>query len=539
MTTHPPIQLDPRTWQSDGRPIPAVQDGLNYLIGGEIRTWQGASAEVESCLFFQWNGTTVRPTLGATALLDAEEAMRALDAAEKAWDDGKGEWPTMTVAERIRAMQRFVERMAAARDEVVERMMWEIGKTLGDSQKEFDRTVQYIHDTIEALKIMDRDSARFSVENQFFAQIRRSPFGPTLCMGPYNYPLNETFATLIPAVLMGNPVISKLPRFGMLLNAPLLEAFRDCFPPGVVNIISGRGTEIITPIMRSGRISMLAFIGNSKTADILKAQHPHPHRLRSVLSLDAKNPGVVLPDADMDVTIPQLVAGALGFNGQRCTALKILFVHSSRRDEVIERLSEAVASMTAGHPWNPKAQLTPIADQRAVEFLQGLVADARALGANVLNAGGGECLENYVHPGIVFPVKPEMKLYQVEQFGPLIPVRTFEDTSEVMEYAVESQFGQQVSLFGYDPKVLGPMIDCLVNQVSRVNLNTQCQRGPDTFPFTGRKASAEGTLSVKDALKRFSIRSLVATDYSERNRDLVNDILAKRTSKFLRTDFLF
>jgi hypothetical protein len=130
------------------------------------------------------------------------------------------------------------------------------------------------------------------------------------------------------------------------------------------------------------------------------------------------------------------------------------------------------------------------------------------MGGRIVNEGGGERVENYMHPAVVYPVKPEMRLHEVEQFGPIVPVREYEDVSEVMNYAVESQFGQQVSVFGYDPKVLGPMIDALVNQVSRVNLNTQCQRGPDSFPFTGRKASAEGTLSVEDALKRFSIRSL-------------------------------
>jgi glyceraldehyde-3-phosphate dehydrogenase (NADP+) len=183
--------------------------------------------------------------------------------------------------------------------------------------------------------------------------------------GPYNYPLNETFTTLIPAVIMGNPVISKLPRYGQLLNNPLLEAFRDSFPPGVVNIVNGRGEEIITPLMQSGRIELLAFIGSSKTADVLKKSHPHPHRLKSVLSLDAKNLAVVLPDADMDVTVPQLMAGTLGFNGQRCTAIKIVFVHKSRREELLARLSEAITKMKAGLPWTPGVKLTPVADQKA------------------------------------------------------------------------------------------------------------------------------------------------------------------------------
>ncbi len=538
-TATAPSSIDPLNWQSDGRPVPEIKDGNRYLIGGEIREWKGAVNEVESCLFFTWNGGIVRPKLGPVPMLDQEEAMQALDAAEKAWDDGNGEWPTMTVGKRIEAMERFVERMKAVRDTVVERLIWEIAKTEPDAYKEFDRTVDYIEDSIQALKQIDRGASGFSVEKGFFAQIRRSPFGPTLCMGPYNYPLNETFATLIPAVLMGNPVISKLPRYGTLLNIPLLEAFRDCFPPGVVNIISGRGNEIITPIMKSGRIVMLAFIGNSRTADVLKAEHPHPHRLKSVLSLDAKNLAVVLPDADLKVAIPQIVAGTLGFNGQRCTALKILFVHKSRREELISLLSEAVNGMSAGLPWRKGVQLTPIADRQAVPRLKDFIQEAIAAGGRVMNEGGGETIENFMHPAIVFPTNPGTNLHEIEQFGPVIPIREYEDISEVMQYAVESPFGQQVSVFGYDPHVLGPLIDTLVNQVSRVNLNVQCQRGPDTFPFTGRKASAEGTLSVEDALKRFSIRSLVATDYSERNRELVNEILQARSSNFLRTDFLF
>ncbi|CAN5598505.1 NADP-dependent glyceraldehyde-3-phosphate dehydrogenase [soil metagenome] len=532
-------QTDPRNWQSDGRPVPYVNDGMRYLIGGEIRDWKGNAQEIESCLFFNWNDGIVRPKLGPAPLLDDKEALSALDAAEKAWDEGRGKWPTMTVAQRIDSMEGFIERMIAVRERVVELMMWEIGKTLADSQKEFDRTVDYIRDTVQAVKVLDRENSGFTVEKGFLAQIRRSPFGPTLCMGPYNYPLNETFTTLIPAVLMGNPVISKLPRYGVHLNCPLMEAFRDSFPPGVVNIIVGRGASICQPLMETGRIELLAFIGNSKTADVLKKAHPHPHRLKSVLSLDAKNLAVVLPDADLDVTIPQIVAGALGFNGQRCTALKIIFVHKSRRKEFLERLSDAVSGLKAGLPWVKGTQLTPVADQRAPEWLESLISDAKAKGAEVVNPGGGERIENYVNPAILFPVTPDMQVHEVEQFGPIIPVCEFEAVSEVMKYATTSPFGQQASVFGYDPAVLGPMIDALVNQVSRVNLNVQCQRGPDTFPFTGRKASAVGTLSVEDALKRFSIRSLVATDYSERNRDLVNEILARRTSNFLRTDFLF
>ena len=136
-----------------------------------------------------------------------------------------------------------------------------------DSEKEFDRTVDYIIDTIAALKDLDRDSSRLKKEQGIYAQIRRGPLGVVLCMGPYNYPLNETFCTLIPALIMGNPVILKPAKYGILLLSPLLEAFRVSFPKGVINIIYGHGKDTVGTIMETGKVDVFAFIGSSKTSN--------------------------------------------------------------------------------------------------------------------------------------------------------------------------------------------------------------------------------------------------------------------------------
>ena len=97
----------------------------------------------------------------------------------------------------------------------------------------------------------------------------------------------------------------------------------------------------------------------------------------------------------------------------------------------------------------------------------------------------------------------------------------------------QSPYGQQVAIFGAIPARIGALVDALANQVARININTQCRRGPDTFPFTGRKDSAEGTLSVKDALRVFSIRTVVATSATDENKALVSDIVTGRMSGFL------
>ena len=182
-------------------------------------------------------------------------------------------------------------------------------------------------------------------------QIRRTPLGVVLCMGPYNYPLNETFATLIPALLMGNTVVFKPPQYGTLLFEPLLEAFRDAFPKGVINTIYAPGAVVVPHMLASGKINVLALIGSSKVADHLKKQHPKSHRLRAILGLDAKNAAIVLPDADLDLTVKECLLGALSFNGQRCTALKMLLVHRSIVDEFLKRFTAALEQLKIGMPW--------------------------------------------------------------------------------------------------------------------------------------------------------------------------------------------
>jgi glyceraldehyde-3-phosphate dehydrogenase (NADP+) len=512
------------------------------LIDGEIREWSGPCREVISPLYLRPSADAEpQPTvLGSSPAVSAEVALEALAAAQRAWAQGTGAWPTMRVEERIEAFERFLTAMTAQREAVCRLIMWEIAKTWPDAQTEFDRTVQYLRDTVEALKELDRQSARLTFRDGIIAQVRRAPLGVTLSMGPFNYPLNETMTTLMPALIMGNPVVVKLPRIGQLLWDPLLEAFRDCFPRGVVNVINGDGKEIVQPLMRSGKVDVLAFIGSSRSADAIKAAHPHPHRLRCILGLDAKNPAVILPDADLQVAVSECIKGTLSFNGQRCTALKILFAHRSVAARFADELAAAIDALPNAFPWVKGARLTPLCEPGKAARLQALVDDAVDCGASLINRerGGGTSYCTAYHPAVLAGVNPKMRIFHEEQFGPVVPIVAIDDTREFVEHVIASSYGQQASIFGQDPTEIGSLIDVLSNQVCRINLNSQCQRGPDVFPFTGRKDSAEGTLSTSDALRAFSIRSMVAVPHTAPGKRLVRGVLDGDHSKFLSTDVI-
>ena len=190
-------------------------------------------------------------------------------------------------------------------------------------------------------------------------------------------------------------------------------------------------------------------------------------------------------------------------------------------------------------PWETGVSLTPLPEPGKTEYLKGLVEDAVRLGARVINERGGEVNETFFYPAVLYPVNNKMKVYYEEQFGPVVPIVPFNDTNEAISYVVNSNFGQQVSLFGQNSTTMARLIDLLANQVGRININAQCQRGPDTFPFNGRKDSAEGTLSVADALRVFSIRTIVAAKINDSNKQMIGQIIRNRESAFLSTDYIF
>ncbi len=190
-----------------------------YLINGELRQWNGPMQTVTSPVCIQTAEGCRRVVIGQYPRMSGTESLEALSAAVQAYEHGRGVWPTSTVQQRIDALSDFAVRMEKNKTEIVRLLMWEIGKSYQDSDKEFDRTITYIQDTIESMKDLDRISSRFAIQGDIFGQIRRAPLGVVLCMGPFNYPLNETFTTLIPAISWATRSSSSHPSSGCCCSA--------------------------------------------------------------------------------------------------------------------------------------------------------------------------------------------------------------------------------------------------------------------------------------------------------------------------------
>jgi glyceraldehyde-3-phosphate dehydrogenase (NADP+) len=397
----------------------ADDTGLMLLVGGTLsRAATGKPIRSAVC-FRAGDAPPVQVELGPGALATGDDSRAALASAVAAWWGGRGDWPRASTRERVAAVRDFAARALPLRETIATALMWEVGKPYAECLTEFDRTFEYVEKTCAALVALESQSARPETSGGFTARIRRAPLGVTLCLGPYNYALNEVFTLVIPALIMGNPVIIKTPRYGVLANALLAPALAASFPTGVASLLTGDGATIVGPLMESGAIDVLAFIGSQKTAGALLRQHPHPYRLRTVLGMGAKNPAIVLADASVEATAKEIVSGALTFNGQRCTALKQVLVDRKIEGALVDALAAEISRLRVGMPWEDGVTITPLPDPNHPAWLDGLVDEAVERGARVV-CGGAHAATLY-EPALVAGVPPSSRLFVEEQFGPVVP----------------------------------------------------------------------------------------------------------------------
>jgi len=493
-----------------------------WLVGGEIVVHHAEPRAVHSRVATRDGESLATTLLGHEARLDADDAARAVAAAVQAWRDGEGAWPSQPVEVRMAAVQAFASAVESRIDEIATMLMWEIGKPWSAARDEVTRSVEYMRNTVDELARLRATDLEIqhgiAGGRPHFARTHRRSLGAVLCVAPFNYPLNEFLTTVVPALLMGNVVIAKTPRLGVLANLLLLEAFRDCFPPGVISLLPGDGRIVIPAVMGASELDVagnptaviqaLAFIGSEQAANAILRAHPVPITLHKILGLGAKNATVILPDADLDVACTAIVKGALGFNGQRCTAEKIVFVHKTVLDDVVGRIARRVLALVPGMPWTDGVGVTPLPEPDKLAAMHALIDDAVAKGARVHNDGGGRGCFSIMRPAVVAEITADMRLFHEEQFGPIVPIAGFDDVEQVLDWQRRSPFGQQAAVWG-QPATSRALVRRLTRFVARVNHNDVCQRGPDVFGFSASDKSGFGTLSLRDALLAFSRPVLV------------------------------
>lgn len=417
----------------------------------------------------------------------------ALNGAESAFID----WKTTPVSERINLLEKFKNLVLENKEELANLLVLEIAKSQKDSLTEVVRTCDYIDETIKAYKniisnplIID-ESVHHIVGK--VGKFIREPLGVVVAIAPFNYPFNLLIAKLAPALVAGNTVVYKPASQGSLIGARVSQLFHEAgFPKGVVNCVVGSGKEIGDLLVEDKRVSMISFTGSAMVGNRIAEK---AHKIPLVLEMGGKDPAIVLPDANLELVANEIVKGGLSFNGQRCTAIKRVFVHSSIHDKLVDLLVEKIKKLTVGLP-SENNFITPLISEKSADFVMKLVGDALVQGAVCLTEMRRD--KNLLWPMLLDKVTVDMDLAWEEPFGPVIPVLTFDDLAMCIENVNASEYGLQASVFTENLKLAEEI--ALKIDSGTVNINRSSSRGPDIFPFSGVKNSGFGVQGIKDAI---------------------------------------
>ncbi|CAM9154173.1 aldehyde dehydrogenase family protein [Mycoplasma marinum] len=427
----------------------------------------------------------------ATAL-----SKKGIDQAFEVAKNSQKEWASLPREERIDYIETFKQLLIENKEELAKIMLLEIGKPFQQSIKEIDRTVALINETIFAyhnILVKTIKGSTLGVPEKMISIIRE-PLGVVTAISPFNYPVNLSLAKIIPALISGNSVVFKPATNGSLSGYKMARLFDAAkFPAGVFNMVTGRGSEIGDYLTNHKGANAISYTGSTRVGLSISE---NAKMQNVVLEMGGKDPALVLKDANLDSTIDNIIKGAFSFAGQRCTAIKRVFVHESKKKEFELGIKTKVASIPSGTS-DSDVMVVPLITEASAKFQRKLINDAVKKGAKILI--GGNINKNFVEPTVLVNVDETMLIAYEEQFGPVLPIIYYSDLNDAIRQINESEYGLQSSVYGND---IEDAVEA-ANQIEAGSVNINCapSRGPDRLPFTGVKNSGFGVQGIKYALE--------------------------------------
>ncbi|AWK52032.1 NADP-dependent glyceraldehyde-3-phosphate dehydrogenase [Clostridium beijerinckii] len=412
------------------------------------------------------------------------------------------EWKKIPTNERAEILYKAANILLDHSDELAEIMIREIAKDKKSCKSEISRTADFIRFTADTAKNMSGESIPGDSFPGFnrnkISVVTREPLGVVLAISPFNYPVNLSASKIAPAIVAGNSVVLKPATQGSLCGLYLARVFQEAgVPKGVLNTITGKGSEIGDYIVTHPSVDFINFTGSTDVGiRISKITSMVP----LLMELGGKDAAIVLEDADLELTASNIVSGGYSYSGQRCTAVKRILVVDKVADKLVKKVKEKMEKLIIGNPLEKDVDIVPLINSKAADFVSELIEDARNKGAHLVIGGIRE--KNLIYPTLFDKVTTDMRLAWEEPFGPVLPIIRVKDKDEAIEIANKSQYGLQSAVFTENINDAFYIADKL--EVGTVQINNKTERGPDHFPFLGVKASGIGTQGIKYSIESMS-----------------------------------
>lgn len=444
--------------------------------------------------------------IGQVKAMTLKEVEQQIQKAKNSLDS----WKSKAVSERIDFLYKAADLIEENKDELSMLIVKEVGKDKKSANSEVKRTADFIRFTADTAKTMHGQSIVADsfpgAEKGRFAIINREPIGVILCISPFNYPVNLAASKIAPALIGGNTVVFKPATQGSLSGIFMAELFNKAgLPDGVLNIVTGKGSEIGDYVVTHEGIDFINFTGSTAVGKhVAKIAKMIP----LLMELGGKDAAIVLEDADLDLAASQIIEGAYSYSGQRCTAIKRVIVLEQVADILVEKLNNNIRKLKIGNPLEEEynCDIVPLINDHVADFVEGLIIDSKEKGAKLIY--GGNRVKNLIEPTLFDYVTKDMRIAWEEPFGPVLPIIRVNSIEEALEIANLSEYGLQSSVFTKDINLAFEIAEKL--EVGTVQINNKTERGPDNLPFLGIKDSGIGVQGISYSIEAMTrIKSTV------------------------------
>jgi acyl-CoA reductase-like NAD-dependent aldehyde dehydrogenase len=465
------------------------------LIGGQ---WQAATGGVTTS---DRNPARKDEVLAVFPSAGREDAARGAEAAAKAFPA----WAATPLPKRGDILRKAADLLEQRLDDVAAALTREEGKTLGESKGEVARGVSLLrYYSGEALQ--PTGDVYPSASPGTFLYAERVPLGPVALITPWNFPVAIPTWKLAPALVFGNTVVFKPAELTPLTAWHLTDVLDKAgLPPGVLNLVVGKGSQVGQALVESPHIKAISFTGSNTVGSRLAAQCAE-RGIKFQLEMGGKNPVVVLGDADLDKAVELTIAGAMLSTGQKCTATSRVIVHRDVVNAFRDRLAARAAGLKVGDGMKPDTYMGPLVSEDAEKTVLEYIDVGKAEGARLIAGGtklrGGDYDGGYfVAPTVFDRVRPDMRIAQEEIFGPVVGVIEARDFDEAVALANDSRFGLSASVVTRDLGLAMRFIREI--QAGIVHVNSQTAGAEPQVPFGGFKGSSSGTREQGKAAREF------------------------------------
>jgi alpha-ketoglutaric semialdehyde dehydrogenase len=415
-----------------------------------------------------------------------EDVNAAVEAAAAAFPA----WASSPAAQRAAVLTKAAELVDARSEDIARDMTLEMGKPLRESRLEAARAAAILRFAAGEAWRPQGEVYEQSATGRSLYTLRR-PLGVVGLITPWNFPCAIPIWKAAPALVHGNTVVLKLAQEAPLTGLHLARALDDAgIPPGVLNVVVGRGAEVGTPLVEHRLVRAVSFTGSVAVGHLVRDRATSLGK-RVQLELGGHNPLVVMADADVAAAVEAAYAGAFWSAGQKCTATRRIFAQDEVYDTFRERLLERIESGSVGDPSDPDVEVGPVVSEQALRGILDAIEQGKAEGGKLL--AGGERLEGegyLIAPTLFEDVRDESLLSCEEVFGPVTSLYRFASLDEAIRRANAVDFGLSASIFTTSLGAATRFAKELEAGILHVNQQTA---GADVHvPFGGIKGSGHG-----------------------------------------------